>query len=102
MEERYMDTPSRPAIKTIAGARALVDGLLREGIDHVFGIPGTQNLAFLDVLRETPPTASRARATPRRSSLPPRARASPTSSPGSPPRIKATCRSSASVACRKA
>ena len=39
---------------TITGARALVDALLREGIDHVFGIPGTQNLAFLDVLRETP------------------------------------------------
>ena len=25
----------------ITGARALVDALLREGIDHVFGIPGT-------------------------------------------------------------
>ena len=39
---------------TITGARALVDALLREGIDHVFGIPGTQNLAILDELRETP------------------------------------------------
>jgi acetolactate synthase-1/2/3 large subunit len=39
---------------TGTGARALVDALLREGIDHVFGIPGTQNLAFLDALRETP------------------------------------------------
>lgn len=39
---------------TISGARALVDGLLREGIDHVFGIPGTQNLAILDELRVTP------------------------------------------------
>ena len=39
---------------TTTGARALVDALLREGIDHVFGIPGTQNLAILDVLRETP------------------------------------------------
>jgi acetolactate synthase-1/2/3 large subunit len=39
---------------TLTGARALVDALLREGVDHVFGIPGTQNLAFLDVLRETP------------------------------------------------
>ena len=39
---------------TITGARALVDGLLREGIDHVFGIPGTQNLAILDELRVTP------------------------------------------------
>ena len=39
---------------TITGARALVDGLLREGIDHVFGIPGTQNLAILDELRATP------------------------------------------------
>jgi thiamine pyrophosphate-dependent acetolactate synthase large subunit-like protein len=38
----------------ITGARALVDALLREGIDHVFGIPGTQNLAILDALRDTP------------------------------------------------
>jgi acetolactate synthase I/II/III large subunit len=38
----------------ITGARALVDALLREGIDHVFGIPGTQNLAVLDALRDTP------------------------------------------------
>ncbi len=46
-------TDNNPA-KTITGARALVDGLLREGIDHVFGIPGTQNLAILDELRATP------------------------------------------------
>ena len=39
---------------TVTGARALVDALLREGIEHVFGIPGTQNLAILDALRETP------------------------------------------------
>jgi acetolactate synthase-1/2/3 large subunit len=39
---------------TATGARALVDALLREGVDHVFGIPGTQNLAILDELRETP------------------------------------------------
>ncbi|MGH8635707.1 MAG: thiamine pyrophosphate-binding protein, partial [Burkholderiales bacterium] len=38
----------------ITGARALVDTLVREGIDHVFGIPGTQNLAILDALRDTP------------------------------------------------
>ena len=38
----------------VSGARALVDTLLREGIDHIFGIPGTQNLAILDVIRETP------------------------------------------------
>jgi len=36
------------------GARAMVDTLVREGIDHVFGIPGTQNLAILDAIRETP------------------------------------------------
>jgi thiamine pyrophosphate-dependent acetolactate synthase large subunit-like protein len=36
------------------GARALVDALLRENIDHVFGIPGTQNLAILDELCATP------------------------------------------------
>ena len=39
---------------TTTGARALVDALLREGVDHVFGIPGTQNLAVIDALRETP------------------------------------------------
>jgi thiamine pyrophosphate-dependent acetolactate synthase large subunit-like protein len=38
----------------VTGARALVDALLREGTDHVFGIPGTQNLAILDALRDTP------------------------------------------------
>ncbi len=49
-----MDGTDNKKTGTITGSRALVDGLLREGIDHVFGIPGTQNLAFLDVLRETP------------------------------------------------
>ena len=39
---------------TTTGARALVDALLREGVDHVFGIPGTQNLAVIDALRDTP------------------------------------------------
>ena len=34
-------------------AQALVDCLRREGIDHVFGIPGTMNLPILDVLRGT-------------------------------------------------
>src|SRR5690349_2043407 len=38
----------------ISGAQAVVDCLKREGIDHVFGIPGTQNLPILDVLRATP------------------------------------------------
>jgi acetolactate synthase-1/2/3 large subunit len=38
----------------ITGAQALVDCLRREGIDHVFGIPGTMNLPVLDVLRATP------------------------------------------------
>ena len=46
-------TPA-PAAGTVTGAHALVDALLREKIDHVFGIPGTQNLAFLDALRDTP------------------------------------------------
>ena len=49
-----MDSTEHKSVKTISGARALVDGLLREGIDHVFGIPGTQNLAILDELRATP------------------------------------------------
>ncbi len=44
----------RKADMATTGARALVDALLREGVDHVFGIPGTQNLAILDVLRDTP------------------------------------------------
>ena len=38
----------------ITGAQAIVDCLRREGIDHVFGIPGTMNLPILDVLRATP------------------------------------------------
>ena len=38
----------------ITGAQAIVDCLRREGIDHVFGIPGTMNLPVLDVLRATP------------------------------------------------
>src|SRR2546421_3320708 len=38
----------------ISGAQAVVDCLRREGIDHVFGIPGTMNLPILDVLRSTP------------------------------------------------
>ena len=38
----------------ITGAQAVVDCLRREGIDHVFGIPGTMNLPILDVLRATP------------------------------------------------
>lgn len=37
-------------------AQTLIDGLRREGVTHVFGIPGTQNLALLDVIRETPET----------------------------------------------
>ena len=52
LERRVMDTT--PSKNTITGSRALVDALKREGIDHVFGIPGTQNLAFLDALRSTP------------------------------------------------
>jgi thiamine pyrophosphate-dependent acetolactate synthase large subunit-like protein len=38
----------------VTGAQAVVDCLLREKIDHVFGIPGTMNLPILDVLRTTP------------------------------------------------
>src|SRR6266568_7138353 len=36
----------------VTGARALVDCLLREGIDHIWGIPGTQNLPFIDALSD--------------------------------------------------
>jgi acetolactate synthase-1/2/3 large subunit len=35
-------------------AQALVHCLRREGVEHVFGIPGTMNLPILDVLRATP------------------------------------------------
>ena len=49
-----MDSKEHQAGNTTTGARALVGALLREGVDHVFGIPGTQNLAILDVLRDTP------------------------------------------------
>lgn len=49
-----MDTGEQKGLKTTTGARALVDALLREGVDHVFGIPGTQNLAVIDALRDTP------------------------------------------------
>src|SRR5436190_13958111 len=38
----------------VNGARALVDCLLREGIDLVWGIPGIQNLPLIDALRDTP------------------------------------------------
>src|ERR687893_2490007 len=38
----------------VTAARALVECLLREGIDHVWGIPGTQNLPLIDALRDTP------------------------------------------------
>jgi len=38
----------------ITAAQAIVDCLRREGIDHVFGIPGTMNLPILDVLCATP------------------------------------------------
>jgi acetolactate synthase-1/2/3 large subunit len=49
-----MDTSEQKRVRTVTGARALVDALLREGVDHVFGIPGTQNLAVIDALRDTP------------------------------------------------
>ena len=49
-----MNSKEHKGINTTTGGRALVDALLREGIDHVFGIPGTQNLSVIDALRETP------------------------------------------------
>jgi len=49
-----MDSTEHKTVNTTTGARALVDALLREGVDHVFGIPGTQNLAIIDALRDTP------------------------------------------------
>lgn len=49
-----MDPKEHKRVNTTTGARALVDALLREGVVHVFGIPGTQNLAVIDALRDTP------------------------------------------------
>ena len=49
-----MSASKNKTVKTTTGARALVDALLREGVEHVFGIPGTQNLSIIDTLRETP------------------------------------------------
>jgi acetolactate synthase-1/2/3 large subunit len=49
-----MNPKDHKMVNATTGARALVDALLREGVEHVFGIPGTQNLAVLDALRDTP------------------------------------------------
>ena len=38
----------------VTGGRAMVDCLRREGVEHVFGIPGTQNLGVIDALRDAP------------------------------------------------
>src|SRR5204863_9800051 len=38
----------------VTAARAIVQALLREGVDHIWGIPGTQNLPLIDALRDTP------------------------------------------------
>ena len=38
----------------VTGGRAMVDCLRREGVQHVFGIPGTQNLGVIDALRDAP------------------------------------------------
>jgi thiamine pyrophosphate-dependent acetolactate synthase large subunit-like protein len=39
-------------VSMITGGRALIDCLRREGVKHVFGIPGTQNLGVIDALRD--------------------------------------------------
>ncbi|HSA90303.1 MAG TPA: thiamine pyrophosphate-binding protein [Burkholderiales bacterium] len=44
----------RDQVAVITGAQAVVECLRREGVAHVFGIPGTMNLPILDVLRDTP------------------------------------------------
>src|ERR1700693_1965963 len=49
-----MDSKELKMGNTTTGALALMGALLREGVDHVFGIPGTQNLAVIDALRNTP------------------------------------------------
>jgi len=42
----YLDSTEKKTVNTVTG-RGAVDALLREGVDHVFGIPGTQNLAII-------------------------------------------------------
>ncbi|HEU4923017.1 MAG TPA: thiamine pyrophosphate-binding protein [Burkholderiales bacterium] len=44
----------RNQVSVITGAQAVVECLRREGVAHIFGIPGTMNLPILDVLRDTP------------------------------------------------
>ncbi len=36
------------------GAQLLVNGLEQEGVEYVFGVPGEENLDFLEALRESP------------------------------------------------
>jgi acetolactate synthase I/II/III large subunit len=38
----------------VKGGTAMVDCLRREGVEYVFGIPGTQNLGVIDALRDAP------------------------------------------------
>src|SRR5439155_22464017 len=47
-------TEMHSSAERISGAKAVVQCLLREGIDHIWGIPGTQNLPLIDALRDTP------------------------------------------------
>jgi len=38
-------------IQTLSGGEALVDALLRHGVDHLFGIPGVQTYGLFDALQ---------------------------------------------------
>ena len=47
-------TPARTAVAPRIGARAVCEGLVREGVTTVFGYPGGTVLPIYDVLREFP------------------------------------------------
>ena len=42
--------PSHPVQKTVTAGEAIVDCLVREGIDHIFGIPGVHTYHLFDAL----------------------------------------------------
>ena len=46
--------PTPPAVAPRIGARAVCEGLVREGVTTIFGYPGGTVLPIYDVLREFP------------------------------------------------
>jgi acetolactate synthase-1/2/3 large subunit len=52
--EEMPPSPDTAATLTMTGAQAVMDGLLRSGIDCGFGIPSIHNIALYEALRSTP------------------------------------------------